>query len=70
MTKQILLTVTFAALAITGAAKSSGDLQCTLTGKRIAACCCTKAKDGKNLHCTLANKDIKECCCKSADKSK
>ena len=69
MIKRILLTVaTLAAVAILGGAKSTGDLQCTLTGKRISSCCCTKAKNG-NLHCTLANKDIKECCC-TAVKSK
>ena len=63
-----IVLMALAAVAITGAAKSSSDLKCSLTGKTVSSCCCTKAKDGQNLHCTLANQDIKECCCKSADK--
>ena len=66
MIRRIVLTASAVALiAVSGIAKSSGDLQCSLTGKKVSSCCCTKAKNG-NLHCTLANKDIKECCCKSA----
>jgi hypothetical protein len=37
---------------------------CSLTGKKIAACCCKPTKDGK-LYCTLAKKKIDSCCCKA-----
>jgi hypothetical protein len=40
-------------------------LICTLTGKRIDACCC-QLKDGK-LYCPLAKTYIDACCCKAAD---
>ena len=50
------------------AVAGSGDerLVCTLTGKKIAACCCQQ-KNGK-LYCPLAKKAIESCCCKSASK--
>ena len=38
---------------------------CSLTKKKISACCCTKTEDGK-LYCTLAKKTIASCCCKAA----
>jgi len=41
---------------------SKSGLMCTLTGKKIAACCCQQ-KDGK-LYCPLAKKTIESCCCK------
>lgn len=44
---------------------ASGVL-CTLTGKRLAACCCEQ-RDGK-LYCPLAKKAIEKCCCKSDSK--
>ncbi len=39
---------------------------CSLTGKKIAACCCKKTNDGK-LYCKLAKKTISSCCCKPVD---
>ena len=42
---------------------SESGLICTLTGKKIEACCCEQ-KDGK-LYCPLAQKTIESCCCKS-----
>lgn len=63
MTKRLLAaSALFIAIAATA---GTGALRCTLTGKIIDSCCCTKAKNG-NLHCTLANKDIKSCCCRAA----
>jgi len=48
------------------AARAAGTgLICTLTGKKIEACCC-QVKDGK-LYCPLAKKNIESCCCKSAE---
>jgi hypothetical protein len=41
---------------------SESGLICTLTGKKIDACCCQQ-KDGK-LYCPLAKKTIESCCCK------
>jgi len=40
---------------------SEFGLMCTLTGKRIDACCCQQ-KDGK-LYCPLAKQTIQACCC-------
>jgi len=37
---------------------------CSLTEKRVSACCCTRTEDGK-LYCTLAKKTISSCCCKA-----
>ncbi len=48
------------------AGSGDGGLVCTLTGKKIAACCCQQ-KNGK-LYCPLAKKAIESCCCKSASK--
>ena len=42
---------------------TASGLLCTLTGKKIPACCCEQ-KDGK-LYCPLAKKAIERCCCKS-----
>ena len=39
---------------------------CSLTKKKISACCCTKTEDGK-LYCTLAKKTIALCCCKAPE---
>jgi len=41
---------------------SDSGLMCTLTGKKIEACCCQQ-KDGK-LYCPLAKQTIESCCCK------
>jgi hypothetical protein len=41
---------------------SESGLICTLTGKKIDACCC-QLKDGK-LYCPLAKKTIESCCCR------
>ena len=41
----------------------ASGLVCTLTGQKIATCCC-ELKDGK-LYCPLAKKTIESCCCKS-----
>jgi len=62
------LICTAALLLLAGFATArSGDTQsgllCTLTGKKIATCCCEN-KDGK-LYCPLAKKAIENCCCKS-----
>ncbi len=38
-------------------------LQCTLTNKKIVACCCAQRES--KLYCTLAKKAIDQCCCKS-----
>ena len=66
MTRMLLTLVAVAALGLSSSANSKGaTLRCTLTGKVINSCCCTKGQNG-NLHCTLANKDIKSCCCESA----
>ncbi len=48
------------------AGSGAGELVCTLTGNKIAACCCQQ-KNGK-LYCPLAKKTIENCCCKSASK--
>ncbi len=63
------LIFTLTLLLLTGfATAQSGDTQsgllCTLSGKKIATCCCEK-KDGK-LYCPLAKKAIESCCCKPA----
>ncbi len=54
---------------LTGTASSAhlseSGLICTLTGKKIDACCC-QMKDGK-LYCPLAKTYINACCCKAAD---
>ena len=50
----------------TVARSGDGELICTLTGKKISACCCQQ-KGGK-LYCPLAKKTIDNCCCKSASK--
>ncbi len=42
---------------------ATSGLRCTLTGKKIATCCCEQ-KDGK-LYCPLAEKAIDKCCCES-----
>lgn len=66
--KRIILTAAaLAAIAVSGSAAKNDDLRCSLTGKVISACCCTKAAHG-NLHCTLADRDIKACCCRAAGK--
>jgi len=44
---------------------SEPGLMCTLTGKKIDACCC-QLKDGQ-LYCPLAQTYIDHCCCKAAD---
>jgi len=49
-------------LAGSAAPASPSGLICTLTGKKIEACCC-QLKDGK-LYCPLAKKTIEACCCK------
>ena len=41
---------------------SQSGLVCTLTGQKIATCCCQQ-KDGK-LYCPLAKTTIESCCCK------
>jgi hypothetical protein len=41
---------------------SESGLICTLTGQKIAACCCQQ-RDG-HLYCPLANTTIESCCCK------
>lgn len=46
----------------TVATAASPKLACSLTGKKINACCCEKQKDGK-LFCTLAQTTIQKCCC-------
>ena len=46
-------------------AKSESGLMCTLTGKRIDACCC-QMKDGA-LYCPLAKQKIDHCCYKMVD---
>ncbi len=45
---------------------AASGVMCTLTGKRIATCCCEQ-KNGK-LYCPLAKKTIENCCCKSDSK--
>jgi len=52
-----------ATLAYAGKTTTPG-YTCSLTGKKIAACCCKPTKDGK-LYCTLAKKKIDSCCCKA-----
>jgi hypothetical protein len=47
----------------TAISEESG-LICTLTGKKIEACCCQE-KDGA-LYCPLAKQTIDHCCCHSA----
>jgi len=39
-------------------------LECTLTGQKIASCCC-QIRQGK-LYCPLADQVISKCCCKVA----
>ena len=51
-----------------GAADKQAPLQCTLTGKKIAKCCC-ETRDGK-LYCTLAKKTIDKCCCQGPEEAK
>jgi len=41
---------------------TQATLFCTLTGKKISACCC-QLKDGA-LYCPLAKKIMENCCCK------
>jgi len=57
------------ALLLAGSASSAhlseSGLICTLTGKRIVACCC-QLKDGR-LYCPLAKTYIDACCCKVSD---
>lgn len=61
MTKWLPL---LAALTVATVAPAiSPKMACSLTGKRVNACCCEKQKDGK-LFCTLAKKTIEKCCCK------
>jgi hypothetical protein len=62
-----LMSVALLLLVLAGSATSGvpeSGLICTLTGKKIDACCC-QMKDGK-LYCPLAKKTIETCCCKSA----
>ena len=49
-------------LAGSAAPASPSALICTLTSKKIEACCC-QLKDGK-LYCPLAKEAIESCCCK------
>ena len=57
------------ALLLAGSASSAhlseSGVICTLTGKKIDACCC-QLKDG-TLYCPLAKTYIDACCCKAAD---
>ena len=49
-------------LAGSAAPALQSGLICTLTGRKIAACCC-QLQDGK-LYCPLAKQAIESCCCK------
>ena len=57
-----LVILLVAALILTNGVSTKSGLQCSLTGKKIAACCCEQ-KNGK-LYCPLAKKTIEQCCCK------
>jgi hypothetical protein len=58
-----LLIVAGSALAVASTSKPA--YTCSLTGKKISACCCKPMSDGK-MYCTLAKKTITTCCCKPA----
>jgi len=64
-----LFRIVAVSLLIVGSASSAhlseSGLICTLTGKKIDACCC-QLKDGK-LYCPLAKTYSDHCCCKAAD---
>ncbi|PYT81176.1 MAG: hypothetical protein DMG40_09940 [Acidobacteria bacterium] len=51
-----------ALLVADNAVSTTSNLQCSLTGKKTAACCCEQ-KNG-SLYCPLAKKKIEQCCCK------
>ncbi len=53
-----------AGLTAAGNGNSRSGLLCTLTGKKIAACCCEQK--GEKLYCPLAKKTVEKCCCKPA----
>lgn len=42
--------------------KQPPALECTLTGQKIASCCC-QIRAG-SLYCPLADKTISQCCCR------
>ena len=61
-----LCAVTAAGLLVGCASRGAGaggtaNYHCTLTGKDMAECCCTK-KDGK-LYCNETQKFLEKCCC-------
>ena len=64
----IVLPNQYEQLLLAGSASSAhlseSGLICTLTGKRIDACC--QLKDGR-LYCPLAKTYIDACCCKVSD---
>ena len=64
MNIQILKTLILTLLAIASVvlADSQKKMTCTLTGKKVTACCCEELKNGK-MFCKLAKKEIAECCC-------
>ena len=65
MRRLIISTTVLLFLAGSATLALQSGLICTLTGKKIDACCC-QLKDGK-LYCPLAKTYIDACCCKAAD---
>jgi len=61
----LLLAISVIPSSTEATGSDSAGLICTLTGKKVDACCC-KLKDGK-LFCPLAKTYIDACCCKAAD---
>ena len=64
--RRLIMMLAISLLLLAGSASSrtaslESGLMCTLTGKRIDACCCQQ-KDGK-LYCPLAKRTIETCCC-------
>jgi hypothetical protein len=41
-------------------------IRCTLTGRTVQVCCCSK--DGGKLYCKLAKKNVDRCCCEPPQK--
>ncbi len=54
------------AAAVFAANSEKAAYTCSLTGRKIGACCCKNTADGK-LYCTLAKQTIASCCCKPVD---
>jgi len=63
MRRLIISTTVLLFLAGSATPALQSGLICTLTGKKIAACCC-QLRD-ETLYCPLAKKTIESCCCKS-----